>query len=136
MITTVGMSFNIAAFILMSINSFIQIIILSMATQKCCNTLSEVAKSLKEAKRNFTNTKEIGDAESLLDDIGSVGPFTGGGFFDVEQKPVTSMVGSTITYLIVLVQFKLAEPGPSVYLANTTSEKDTLAGLTDESKIN
>ena len=53
--------------------------------------------------------KTLFDTENLMKEIETIGPFTGAGFFDVEQKTVTSMIGSTVTYLIVLIQFKLAE---------------------------
>ena len=41
--------------------------------------------------------------------IERVGPFTGNGFFDVDKKTVTSMIGHTVTYLIVLIEFKTTE---------------------------
>ena len=36
-------------------------------------------------------------------------PFTAGGLFNVERSTLTTIVGTTLTYLIILVQFAQSE---------------------------
>ena len=64
---------------------------------------------LREARENVRDPKEAAFIKNIVKKIKRVGPFTGNGFFDVEKKTVTSMIGHTVTYLIVLIQFKTAE---------------------------
>lgn len=47
--------------------------------------------------------------EKLIMDLSSAGPLSACGFFNIERSTLTSAVGYSITYLIVLIQFKTAE---------------------------
>ena len=49
---------------------------------------------------------QFAQLENIIKDIEAIGPFTGCGFFDVEKRTVTSIIGYTVTYLIVLIEFK------------------------------
>ena len=44
----------------------------------------------------------------LFQEIESVGPLTGLGFFEIERNILTSMVSTAVTYIIILVQFKMS----------------------------
>ena len=46
--------------------------------------------------------------KQLFQEIESVGPLTGLGFFEIERKILTSMVSTAVTYIIILVQFKMS----------------------------
>ena len=41
-------------------------------------------------------------------EIESLGPLTGLGFFNIEKSTLTSMVSTALTYIIILVQFKMS----------------------------
>ena len=42
----------------------------------------------------------------LIKELASTGPLSGDGYFDVGRGTLTSMVSTTITYLIILMQFR------------------------------
>ena len=44
----------------------------------------------------------------LIKSLEQTGPLTGYGLFKIERSTLTSMVSTAITYLIILVQFKLS----------------------------
>ena len=92
----------------------------SMVAGDCHKALLGLAKSLRKRKMQvLDNVNEAAWIDNIIDDIEAAGPLTGGGFFDVEQKTVTSIIGCTVTYLIVLLQFKSSEPNPSTTESTT-----------------
>ena len=46
--------------------------------------------------------------KKFFQEIESLGPLTGLGFFDIEKSTLTSMVSTALTYIIILVQFKMS----------------------------
>ena len=43
---------------------------------------------------------------AVLAEIKSLGPMTGAGFFDITKGTLTAMLGTTLTYAIILMQWK------------------------------
>ena len=100
---TTGMACNIASMILMSISALMKITLLAMIMDRCHVALIGIAISLKEAKKNIVVPNEVANIKILIEKIRSVSPFNGGGFFDVDKKTVTSMVGSTVSLSPILL---------------------------------
>ena len=67
--------------------------------------LNEGRRYLKEAAEDI---KDIDDEERrlLLREIDNLKPISPYGLFSVERSTLTSMVSTSITYLIILIQFK------------------------------
>ena len=92
-----------------------------MVAGDCRNAMLGLAKSLRKRKMEvLDDVNQVAWIENIIDDIEAEGPLTGGGFFDVEQKTVTSIIGCTVTYLIVLLQFKTSELSSSTSTNSTT----------------
>ena len=66
--------------------------------------LIEVLQDSKEENQEEVSTV----VDSLVTKITMVGPMTGGGMFYIDRRTMTTMFGATLTYLIVLIQFKTA----------------------------
>ena len=47
------------------------------------------------------------ELSKLKDSLAKLGPFSGLGLFTVERSTLTSMLSIAVTYLIILIQFKL-----------------------------
>ena len=67
--------------------------------------VNEGRRYLKEAAEDI---KDIDDEERrlLLREIDNLKPISPYGLFSVERSTLTSMVSTSITYLIILIQFK------------------------------
>ena len=67
--------------------------------------LNESRKYLKEAAEDI---KDIDEEERrlLLRDIENLKPLSAYGLFGVQRSTLTSMVSTSITYLIIIIQFK------------------------------
>ena len=67
--------------------------------------LNEARKYLREAAEDI---KDIDDEERrlLLRDVENLKPLSPYGLFSVKRSTLTSMVSTSITYLIILIQFK------------------------------
>lgn len=44
-----------------------------------------------------------------LEELESVGPFSGNGYFEITKSTLTSILGTSVTYFIILLQFRQAE---------------------------
>ena len=80
------MVLNITGFILLSVSALTKIVLTAITAEKCHRSILAIAASLKEAKKYIQDPNETTDVQILIEAIGSVEPFTGGGFFNVEQK--------------------------------------------------
>ena len=48
------------------------------------------------------------DIEEVMDIIDDAQPISGCGLFEITRSTLTSMISTSITYLIILIQFKLS----------------------------
>ena len=86
------------------------ILIITTGAENCHRALTDLTQPLRRRKvETVSDPRELAEIENIINDIESVGPFTGEGFFDVKKTTLTAMMGSTVTYLIVLIQFKTSE---------------------------
>ena len=60
--------------------------------------------------KNLKTSEEVvnKDVLDILDIIDSAEPLSGCGMFEIKRSTLTSMISISITYLIVLVQFKMS----------------------------
>ena len=65
-------------------------------------------KLLQENLLQLTNMQEIQKVKNTIKDIERTGPFTGLGYFDITRETLTAMMSVSITYIIILVQFKMS----------------------------
>ena len=88
----------------------LKIIIQASVADNCHTALTDLIVQLGNRKVEvLDDSVEVALIENTIKKIEMAGPFTGGGFFVVSMTTVTSMIGYTVTYLIVLIQFKTAE---------------------------
>ena len=69
----------------------------------------EPLRDAKLAAAKSGNISLLADVENAMAELDSAGPFSAAGFFSIEKSTVMSIVGYSITYLIVLVQFRVSE---------------------------
>ena len=67
--------------------------------------INEDRRYLKEAAEDIKNIDEE-ERRLLLRDIDNLKPLSPYGLFSVERSTLTSMMSTSITYLIILIQFK------------------------------
>ena len=70
--------------------------------------INQSRRQVREAVEDL-DMAEAGDHEAarlLLRDIDNLEPVSGYGLFEVTRGTLTSMVSTSITYLIILIQFK------------------------------
>ena len=49
------------------------------------------------------------DIEVQLRELDSTGPLSGNGYFGISRGTLTSIIGTSVTYFIILLQFRVAE---------------------------
>ena len=59
-------------------------------------------------KNSALTAEDRADIEEVMDVIDDAEPITGCGLFEITRSTLTSMLSTSITYLIILIQFKLA----------------------------
>ena len=67
--------------------------------------INEDRRYLKEAAEDIKNIDEE-ERRLLLREIDNLKPLSPYGLFSVERSTLTSMMSTSITYLIILIQFK------------------------------
>ena len=59
-------------------------------------------------RRSDTTKEDEEDVQEVMDLIGEAQPISGCGMFQITRSTLTSMVSTSLTYLIILIQFKLS----------------------------
>ena len=74
--------------------------------------IDSLHRSLKNIRflrlRRSNTTQDEEDVQEVLDLIGEAQPISGCGMFQITRSTLTSMVSTSLTYLIILIQFKLS----------------------------
>ena len=73
-------------------------------TYRSFKRIKHVIKKVK-----FDDNYSAERAEDIIDTIEDAEPLSGCGMFQTTRSTLTSMIATSITYLIVLVQFKMSE---------------------------
>ena len=91
-----------------AVKNFTFIILQAILAENCHDALKHLAKPLRKMRERLV-AEEVANLDNIINDIETTGHFTGGGFFDVNKKAVTAMFGYTLTYLVILIQFKFTD---------------------------
>ena len=92
LVVSAGLILNIAA--------------LSFILETGYNSLRELAKPLQEKLLIEGSERKI--IKNVIKEIEEIKPLTGNGFFEITRGSLTGMVSVGITYIIILVQFKIS----------------------------
>ena len=78
-------------------------------------TLESALEGFLEIRRDLKGQLMLGEdpiteniMKNIIDDMEEAGPLSGKGFFNITKGTLTSMVSISITYIIILVQFKIS----------------------------
>ena len=77
-----------------------------MTAEKAHQRLKMLAKPLQQALVMETDHPKMQSLKILLKEVENVGPLSGNGYFDINRGTLTSMIGISVTYFIILLQFK------------------------------
>ena len=78
------------------------------STQLTTNvTLQKTKQSLHSSTQSF-EAKPYLKIFSLLQELERRGPLSGLGFFTIERSTITGMLSTAVTYIIILVQFRMS----------------------------
>ena len=75
-----------------------------------CFEMDSLYRSFKRIRllRPSTWEERQADIEEVMDIIDDAEPISGCGMFSITRSTLTSMLSTSVTYLIILIQFKLA----------------------------
>jgi hypothetical protein len=73
-----------------------------------CEDLHRSLANVIDTLEDMPAAGEDKEVAKLIKSLEKVGPLTGCGLFKIQRSTLTSMVSTSITYLIILVQFKLS----------------------------
>ena len=87
--------------------SIILMTIITLTAEKSFNQLLATKKKLLKNKKFLPVTAKT-DLEVVLDDLTDLSPLSGHGFFSLTRSNLTAMLSTSITYLIILLQFRIS----------------------------
>ena len=82
---------------------------ITMIAEKAHESLKKLVQPLEEALIRTVDVKEREEMKILVKNIENVGPLNGNGYFDISRSTLTSVTSISITYLIILLQFRNIE---------------------------
>ena len=71
-------------------------------------SFKNIKKFLEEFEDQWKHKQEIKRVQKILEAIDAAEPLSGCGMFKITRGMLTSMISTSITYLIILVQFKIS----------------------------
>ena len=71
-------------------------------------SFKNIKKSLKDIEDEWKDKKDIKRIVNIFEGLDSAEPLSGCGMFQITRGTLTSMISTSITYLIILVQFKIS----------------------------
>ena len=96
-------------YIFLSTYDMIFLYSITMIAEKAHESLKKLVKPLEEALIRTEDVKEREEMKILVKNIENVGPLNGNGYFDISRSTLTSVTSISITYLIILLQFRNIE---------------------------
>ena len=78
----------------------------TMTAEKAHQDLKMLATPLQQALVVEQDGPKIQSLKIVLKEVENVGPLSGNGYFDISRGTLTSMIGISVTYFIILLQFK------------------------------
>ena len=86
----------------------ISLYVLIMATESTYISLQKLVKPLKIILMKETNEDTKINAQLLIHEIKNTPPLNGYGYFELKRDTLTSITSTTVTYLVILLQFRNA----------------------------
>ena len=80
--------------------------VLTVAGENAHNSLQKMTKPLNIMAKMEKDEERRTNAQLLLDEIKNTPPLNGNGYFELKKDTLTSITSTTITYLIILLQFR------------------------------
>ena len=80
--------------------------LLIIASENAHNSLQKLTKSLNIIVMKEKDEDTRINAQLLLKEIENIPPFNGNGYFELKRETLTSITSTTVTYLIILLQFR------------------------------
>ena len=99
---------NAAGFFTASLYSTSTLYFITMTAEASFEELKRLAMPLQERMIQEKDPVEQMKTKFLIEKIENVRPLSGNGYFEISRETLTSIVGISITYLIILVQFRTA----------------------------
>ena len=95
-----GVFFSVALF------DMIYLYVITMTAERAHESLQSLVKPLEKLLCESVVEVERESLRILVKEIEKTGPLTGNGYFDISRSTLTSIVSTSITYLIILLQFR------------------------------
>ena len=99
---------NSVAFILEAIYCTSTLYIITMTVESAFKDLKQLLNPLQERLIQETDLSEQTKIKLLIEKVENERPLSGNGYFEISRETLTSIVGISITYLIILLQFRIA----------------------------
>ena len=99
---------NSICFVIMSVYYISVLYFITMTAEKSHNNLKLLATPLQQSLVEEQEGPRLQSLKLLLKEVESVGPLTGNGYFDISRGTLTSIVSISVTYFIILLQFRTA----------------------------
>ena len=81
---------------------------ITMTAEKAHQDLKMLATPLQQTLVMESDQPKIQSLKILLKEVENVGPLSGNGYFDISRGTLTSIVSISVTYFIILLQFRTA----------------------------
>ena len=96
------------AFAMLSIYCTSILYFLTMTVESAFGKLKSLADPLQQKMIQEKDPVEQMKIKLLIEKVEKVRPLSGNGYFEISRETLTSIVGISITYLIILLQFRTA----------------------------
>ena len=93
-------------FLAIAIFDMIYLYVITMTAERAHESLQSLVKPLEKLLCESVVEVERESLRILVKEIEKTGPLTGNGYFDISRSTLTSIVSTSITYLIILLQFR------------------------------
>ena len=80
--------------------------VLTIAGENAYNSLQNMIKPLNIMAKKEKDEDRRANAQLMIDEIKTVPPLNGNGYFVLKKDTLTSIASTTVTYLIILLQFR------------------------------
>jgi len=90
----------------------LSVVSITLALDRCYQGLgmmaSELRMKLTNMKEEEGSSRQKEEANIVLQELERRGPLSGLGFFTIERSTITGMLSTAVTYIIILVQFRMS----------------------------
>ena len=95
-------------YVIFSLAILISILGFSGLLETAHQSLQSIVKTLESHSLELEDKKEFLSLTYLIKDIEKTKPLTGKGLFQIDRSIFTGMVSVAVTYIIILVQFRMS----------------------------